>query len=126
MKLAKEKKAVILFTSHVIIVAAPDGRTGVLDGMSPGLASGGTGDLLAGFCAAIAGRLRSVEKRTGSAFDGYTAALTAAALLIAVGKSGGITGRFTDPMELAERAADLAGLAGLSSCRTGGPRSGGD
>ncbi|MDR1059442.1 MAG: bifunctional ADP-dependent NAD(P)H-hydrate dehydratase/NAD(P)H-hydrate epimerase [Treponema sp.] len=117
IKLAREKKAVIVLKSHVIIVAAPDGRIGVLDGMSPGLAAGGTGDLLAGFCAAIMGRLKSMNKRSGSDFDGYIAALTAAALLIAVGKSGEITSRFTDPMELADRAADLAGQAWLSSGR---------
>jgi NAD(P)H-hydrate epimerase len=120
MKVAKEKKAVIVLKSHVIIVAAPDGRIGVLDGMSPGLASGGTGDLLAGFCAAITGRLKSMNRRSGVEFDGYTAALTAAALLIAVGKSGGITQRFTDPMELADRAADFAGQAWLSFDRDPG------
>jgi NAD(P)H-hydrate epimerase len=125
MKLAREKQAVIVLKSHVIIVAAPDGRVGVLDGMSPGLASGGTGDLLAGFCAAVAGRLKSMDRRTGSGFDGYTAALSASALLIAVGKSEGISRRFTDPMELADRAADLAGQAWLSPHRNGEGNHGG-
>ena len=106
---AKKKKAVIIFKGHVITIAAPDGRLGVVDGMTPGLAAGGSGDLLAGFCAAIAARMVQ-ESRF---FDGYTCAAAAATLLIESSKSEGFRTRFTDPLELANRAADLAGDAWL-------------
>ena len=102
--------AVILFKSHVITIASPDGRAGVVDGMTPALATGGSGDLLAGFCAAIAARMVS----EGRGVDAYTCAAAAAALLIASARSEGFKTRFTDPLELAGKAADLAGNAWLS------------
>ena len=108
-KLAAERNAVLLFKGHVTTIVAPDGRIGVLDGMKPVLASGGSGDLLAGFCAAIAARM--VQE---GCFDGYTCAAAAAALLIESGNHERFNHRFTDPMELANRAADLAGEQWLS------------
>jgi NAD(P)H-hydrate epimerase len=116
-KLAQEKQAVILFKGHVLFIACQDGRFGVVDGMVPVLAAGGTGDLLAGFCAAIAARM----KRSAH-FDGYACALAAATLLIETGRS--IGNRFIDPVDLAEKAAAIAGAAWLSSvcnpaCSTG-------
>ncbi|MDR0496028.1 MAG: bifunctional ADP-dependent NAD(P)H-hydrate dehydratase/NAD(P)H-hydrate epimerase [Treponema sp.] len=108
LKYAKERKMTILFKAHVITIAAPDGRLGVVDGMSPGLAAGGSGDLLAGFCAAIAARM-ALENR----YDPYNCAVAATALLIASGKEH--KARFTDPLELADKAADLAGAAWLGS-----------
>ncbi|MDR0721352.1 MAG: bifunctional ADP-dependent NAD(P)H-hydrate dehydratase/NAD(P)H-hydrate epimerase [Treponema sp.] len=107
-KLAQEKQAVILFKGHVLFVACQDGRLGVVDGMVPVLATGGAGDLLAGFCAAIAARMKR-----NSCFDGYTCALAAATLLIETGRSLG--NRFMDPLGLAEKAAAIAGAAWLSS-----------
>ncbi|MDR2797916.1 MAG: hypothetical protein LBB80_06200 [Treponema sp.] len=107
-KLAQEKQAVILFKGHVLFIACQDGRLGVVDGMVPVLATGGAGDLLAGFCAAIAARMKR-----NSCFDGYTCALAAAALLIETGRS--IGNRFIDPVGLAEKAAAIAGAAWLSS-----------
>ena len=109
LKYARERNAVILFKGHVITIAAPDGRLGVVDGMTPGLAAGGSGDLLAGFCAAIAARML----KEGRVFDGYTCAAAGAALLIASGRSDKLKARFTDPLELADAAADLAGDAWL-------------
>jgi NAD(P)H-hydrate epimerase len=106
LQYSRERNAVILFKGHVMTIAAPDGRLGVVDGMCPGLAAGGSGDLLAGFCVAIAARMA----RQGQGFDAYTCATAAAALLIA---SAGSELRFTDPLELADRAADLAGEAWL-------------
>ncbi|MCL2069545.1 MAG: bifunctional ADP-dependent NAD(P)H-hydrate dehydratase/NAD(P)H-hydrate epimerase [Treponema sp.] len=99
---SRELNATILFKGHVIIIAAPDGRLGVLDGMKAVLAAGGSGDLLAGFCAAIAARMNRL-----GAFDPYNCAAMAAGLLIAVGNLS--AGRFSDPMELADCAAELAG-----------------
>jgi NAD(P)H-hydrate epimerase len=107
-KLAQEKQAVILFKGHVLFVACQDGRLGVVDGMVPVLATGGAGDLLAGFCAAIAARMRR-----NSCFDGYTCALAAATLLMETGRALG--NRFMDPLGLAEKAAAIAGAAWLSS-----------
>jgi NAD(P)H-hydrate epimerase len=109
-KLSRECNGVILFKSHVMIIASPDGRMGIVDGMAAGLAAGGSGDLLAGFCAAIAARVI----REGTAFDAYNCAAAAAALLVASGKSSEFNTRFTDPLELADKAADLAGDAWLS------------
>ncbi|MCL2271050.1 MAG: bifunctional ADP-dependent NAD(P)H-hydrate dehydratase/NAD(P)H-hydrate epimerase, partial [Treponema sp.] len=50
------KKVYILLKSHVLYAACPNGRIGVIDGMNPLIAAGGSGDVLAGFCAAIAAR----------------------------------------------------------------------
>jgi NAD(P)H-hydrate epimerase len=109
LRCAREKKAVILFKSHVLYIAAPDGRLGVIDGMAPCLAAGGTGDVLAGFCAAIAARMG----KSGEPFDGYACAAAAASLLIRAGLSPELAGRFVDPKEIADAAASLAGSVWL-------------
>ncbi|MDR0707738.1 MAG: bifunctional ADP-dependent NAD(P)H-hydrate dehydratase/NAD(P)H-hydrate epimerase [Treponema sp.] len=120
-KTAREKKAVVLFKSHVMFIAAEDGRIGVVDGMTPVLGAGGSGDLLAGLCAGIAGRVwrgasaKRMQTNAGaavgnSAFDAYTCACTAATLLIAAGKK--VRG-FADPFVLADNAAQLAADAWL-------------
>ncbi|MDR2111461.1 MAG: hypothetical protein LBP32_09170, partial [Spirochaetaceae bacterium] len=106
LKAARERRAVILFKSHVLIIACEDGRLGYLDGMAPVLAAGGSGDLLAGFCAALAAR----TARAG-VYDPYTCAAAAAALLI---KSAEKADKFIDPLELADMGAALAGAAWLS------------
>jgi NAD(P)H-hydrate epimerase len=108
LKTAAEKNAYILFKSHVIIIAAPDNRWGIVDGMSPNLATGGTGDLLAGFCAALAARMNKQ-----GCLDLYACAAAAASLLIKAAGTGKLAARFIDPIELADCAADLAGLAWL-------------
>ncbi|MDR3166798.1 MAG: bifunctional ADP-dependent NAD(P)H-hydrate dehydratase/NAD(P)H-hydrate epimerase [Treponema sp.] len=105
---ARNIGAVILLKSHVLIIAAEDGRVGIVDGMVPVLAAGGSGDLLAGFCVAIAARM----KRRG-AYDGYTCAVAAAALLVETGGAPDMAHRFIDPLDLAEKAAALAGAAWL-------------
>lgn len=109
LKLARERNAVILLKGHVITIAAPNGRLGVVDGMKGALASGGTGDLLAGFCAAIAARM----VQEGNSFDAFTCAAAAATLLIASASSERLKQRFYDPIELACEAANLAGEAWL-------------
>ncbi|MDR1858995.1 MAG: hypothetical protein LBQ69_05945 [Treponema sp.] len=116
-RIAKEKNAVLLFKSHVLYAAAPDGRIGVIDGMNPALAAGGSGDVLAGFCAAIAGRLRAGGVQ-GQGGDTWHCACAAAALLVRAAKE--IAGRFADPAELADAAADIAGAAWLPPAFTGG------
>jgi NAD(P)H-hydrate epimerase len=110
LKLSREYNAVIIFKNHVIHIAAPDGRLGIIDGMAANLASGGSGDLLAGICAAIAARM----VRDDRGFDAYNCAAAAASLLIACAKADDIKRRFTDPLELASKAADLAGEAWLN------------
>jgi NAD(P)H-hydrate epimerase len=122
LRYAAEKNAVILFKGHVLYIAAPDGRLGIIDGMAPCLAAGGSGDILAGFCAAIAARMR----RSGDAFDGYACAAAAAALLIQAARSPELAGRFADPVEVADKAASLAGTAWLPAVKPqeGGPRHG--
>jgi ADP-dependent NAD(P)H-hydrate dehydratase / NAD(P)H-hydrate epimerase len=55
---ARRLDAVIVLKGHVSIVAEPSGRTHVLDGCNPALATGGSGDVLAGLVAAgLAGGL---------------------------------------------------------------------
>jgi NAD(P)H-hydrate epimerase len=105
---ARKIGAVILFKSQVLIIAGEDGRLGIVDGMAPVLAAGGSGDLLAGFCAAVAARM----KKQGF-YDGFTCAAAAAALLVETGRAPDMARRFADPLELAEKAASLAGAAWL-------------
>jgi NAD(P)H-hydrate repair Nnr-like enzyme with NAD(P)H-hydrate dehydratase domain len=73
------------------------------------LATGGTGDLLAGFCAAIAARM----KRTEKGFDGFICAVAAATLLVKAARSPALKGKFVDPLEIAGEAAVLAGSVWL-------------
>jgi len=83
--------------------------------MNPALAAGGSGDVLAGFCAAIAAR---------SAADMHTCACAAASLLVqaatpaALPAAKDIGGVFFDPAELARAAAALAGSAWLPQGNT--------
>ncbi|MDR2478613.1 MAG: bifunctional ADP-dependent NAD(P)H-hydrate dehydratase/NAD(P)H-hydrate epimerase [Treponema sp.] len=105
---ARERQVYILFKSHVLYIAAPDGRIGLIDGMNPALGTGGSGDVLAGFCAAVAAR-----QRAGPGFDGYSCAAAAAALLIEAARSKSATGKFIDPAEIAAAASVTAGRAWL-------------
>jgi NAD(P)H-hydrate epimerase len=109
--LAREIRGTILFKGHVLYIAAEDGRLGILDGMRPALAAGGTGDLLAGFCTALAARTARSPNGFDDGFDGYTCAAAAASLLLAAAAQVGR--RFIDPLELADTAAALAGEAWL-------------
>jgi NAD(P)H-hydrate epimerase len=116
VELAERFNAVILFKSHVMILAEPAGssgagRIGFIDGMNPLLAAGGSGDLLAGFCAAIAARMHVLEKRDMLSFDPYKVAAAAGTLLIASAEAGGK--QFCDPLDLAKTSAALAGAAWL-------------
>ena len=112
-------KAVILLKSHVIYVASPDGRLGIIDGMNPVLATGGTGDVLAGFCSSIAARWRACVLKTGGkksgSFDAYACACAAGALLMQAADSKGIAGKFADPAEIAHAASAIAGEVWLEA-----------
>jgi NAD(P)H-hydrate epimerase len=101
-RFASEKKTHILLKGHVLYAASPDGGAGIIDGMNPALATGGTGDLLAGFCAAIAARAGIAH-----------AARAAASLLIKAAESETVAGKFIDPADLAKAAATIAGTAWL-------------
>ncbi len=106
---ARERNMVILFKSCVMIIAAPDGRLAVIDGMNPALGTGGTGDLLAGICVAIAAR----TYRAGC-FDAYTCACAAASLLIEAGNT--VVGQdcaFIDPLDLVAAVSHTAASAWL-------------
>jgi NAD(P)H-hydrate epimerase len=71
--------AVLVLKGHSTIVAGPDGRYWILDGGNPALATGGSGDVLAGLIAAgIAGGLAPLEAaRFGVSLHAYTGALGA-------------------------------------------------
>ena len=101
-------KAVILLKSHVMYTASPDGRIGIIDGMIPALATGGTGDVLAGFCSSIAARWKADGKND---FDAYACARAAGGWLIQASKT--IAGKFADPSEIARAASSIAGEAWL-------------
>jgi NAD(P)H-hydrate epimerase len=107
---AEKKKAAILLKSHLMFAVSPDGRTAIIDGMNPALAAGGSGDILAGFCAAIAARTACKKS-----FDGYECACAAASLLINAAKDKSVAGRFIDPAELLLPASRIAGGAWLSN-----------
>jgi len=133
---AAEKKAHILYKSHVLYVVSPDGRVGIIDGMNPALAAGGSGDVLAGLCAAVAARgsvdcMRRVHtggmypetntlpkqpypvRSAAGLVDMYACACAAASLLVEAARTKDIAGAFFDPAELAQAAAALAGAAWL-------------
>lgn len=67
LRLAKERGAVVVGKSHTTIVAHPDGRYAYADGMNAAMATGGSGDVLAG---AIAGLV-------AGGMDGWQAACAA-------------------------------------------------
>jgi NAD(P)H-hydrate epimerase len=111
-------KAVILLKSHVIYAASPDGRLGIIDGMNPVLATGGTGDVLAGFCSSIAARWRACvlkNRAISGAFDAFACACAAGALLMQAAESKTIAGTFADPAEIAHEASAVAGAAWLET-----------
>jgi NAD(P)H-hydrate epimerase len=127
-RIAREVNAVILFKAAVLVIAGPDGRLAVVDGMAPVLAAGGSGDLLAGLCAGITARMRALgttntalgttnaaqspRDNCTAPVDLFTSACAAAALLIAAAKAPA-SRRFADPLDLAAAAATLAGDAWL-------------
>jgi NAD(P)H-hydrate epimerase len=62
LEAARRLDAVVVLKGHVTIVAEPSGRSRVLDGCNPALATAGSGDVLAGLVAAgLAGGLPPAE-----------------------------------------------------------------
>jgi len=53
LRASSELEAVIVLKGHCSFVVSPRGRYGILDGMNPALATGGSGDVLAGICAGL-------------------------------------------------------------------------
>jgi NAD(P)H-hydrate epimerase len=125
LSLARERRALILFKSHVMFIASPGGELAVVDGMRPVLAAGGSGDLLAGFCAGIAARCRGIAgpdrgiAGPDRGADLYASALAGASLLIRAASDPRAARRFVDSLELADIAADLAGRAWLAGSSAG-------
>jgi NAD(P)H-hydrate epimerase len=113
LRTASEKKVHILFKSHAMYAVSPDGRIGIVDGMNPLLGMGGSGDVLAGFCASIASRAVNPGPRSPALLDGYSCMCAAASLLIKAAESKKISGRFTDPEAITRAAAVIAGKAWL-------------
>jgi NAD(P)H-hydrate epimerase len=111
-ELASELNAVLVFKSHVTVIAAPGpGPLAYVDGMIPALAAGGSGDLLAGFCAGLAARLGAGTENKLSTDSLFSAAVAAAALLAETGRRRKTV--FGDPLELAGLASRIAGAAWL-------------
>jgi NAD(P)H-hydrate epimerase len=112
--MARELNAVLVFKSHVTIIASPGPEPlAYVDGMIPALAAGGSGDLLAGFCAGIAARL-TARLAAGDGLSTaalFSAAVAAVSLLEETGRRRKTV--FSDPAELAGAAARIAGSAWL-------------
>ena len=51
--LAREKNAVVVLKDHITLIAAPNGRTWLLEAPNSGMAKGGSGDVLAGCIASF-------------------------------------------------------------------------
>ncbi|MDR2048833.1 MAG: bifunctional ADP-dependent NAD(P)H-hydrate dehydratase/NAD(P)H-hydrate epimerase [Treponema sp.] len=112
-ELACELNAVLVFKSHVTVIASPGpGPLTYVDGMIPALAAGGSGDLLAGFCAGLAARLCAGAEDGRPADSLFAAAVAAAALLMETGRRRKAV--FSDPAELAGLASRIAGSAWLN------------
>ncbi len=112
LETARSKNLHILFKSHVLFAAAPDGRISVIDGMLPVLGTGGSGDLLSGLCAGLAGRMKKEMARD---FDFHYCSVLAACLLVEAGKQTAALRGFPDPLDMADTAARIAGEAWLGT-----------
>jgi NAD(P)H-hydrate epimerase len=53
LRASAELETVIVLKGHCSFVVSPKGRYGILDGMNPAMATGGSGDVLAGICAGL-------------------------------------------------------------------------
>ncbi|MDR2144810.1 MAG: bifunctional ADP-dependent NAD(P)H-hydrate dehydratase/NAD(P)H-hydrate epimerase [Treponema sp.] len=112
-ELACKLNAVLVFKSHVTILASPGpGSLAYVDGMIPALAAGGSGDLLAGFCAGLAARLCAGAENRLSTDSLFSAAVAAVALLMETGRRRKAV--FSDPAELAGLSSRIAGSAWLA------------
>ena len=110
LDIAQKKNVHILFKSHVMFVVSPGGQVTVVDGMTPALGAGGSGDLLAGLCAGIIARMK---KQTPGGCPIHDGAAAAASLLVEAGKRTASAKGFFDPACMADTAAKLAGDAWL-------------
>lgn len=118
LQAAAAARAVVVLKGHVVRIASFDGRLAYVDGMAPALASGGTGDVLAGLAAGIAARTIRAEREGGPTFDPFSAAAAAAALLMEAGRRAGAALGFCSAEDVAREAAAAAGSRWLP----GGPR----
>ena len=73
---ARETAAVVVLKGDDTLVAAPDGRVAVSPGGAPGLATAGTGDVLAGVCGAL----------LATGLEPFTAAVVAVRLHLRAGR----------------------------------------
>jgi hydroxyethylthiazole kinase-like uncharacterized protein yjeF len=96
--------AVVVAKSHVTVVATPDGTTYVYDGMNPVLATGGSGDVLAGVVAALLCRVTPVDAAIGAVLLHGAAGESA--------KERGIVLAEELPAFIASRAAEQFGASG--------------
>jgi hydroxyethylthiazole kinase-like uncharacterized protein yjeF len=62
LRASAELEAVIVLKGHCSFVAGPRGSYGILDGMNPAMATGGSGDVLAGICAGLLACGNSTEE----------------------------------------------------------------
>jgi NAD(P)H-hydrate epimerase len=118
IRAARERNAVIILKGHVSRIAAPDGRLSYIDGLLPVLASGGTGDVLAGLVVGLGARAKKTAHFNGvpitESFDPFSVAVAAVALLVEAGKAAQEEVGFCDAVEFARMAGRIAGATWLS------------
>jgi len=117
LRAAQEMNAVIILKGHVSRIAAPDGRLCYIDGVCPVLATGGTGDVLAGLVAGLVARAKKTAECNcvldKEGFDPFPAAVATVALLLEAGKEAQQAVGFCDAAEFARMAGKIAGAAWL-------------
>ncbi|OHE69257.1 MAG: hypothetical protein A2001_13750 [Treponema sp. GWC1_61_84] len=116
---AAEANAVFVLKGEVTLIAGPDGRTVVVDGLVPALAAGGSGDVLAGLIAALAARTVRLEAETGRPFDPLAVAAVGAALLTEAGRAVAASIGFSDAEDLCAAAGRIAAGAWLPGADRG-------
>ncbi len=104
LEVSRRFDAVVVLKASASWIVHPDGRAAVFDGRCPALATGGSGDVLAG---ALAGLLA----RGGSPFE------AACAAVLAHGMAGRVLARDTGFFDALELTVPLASLLYAQDCR---------
>jgi hydroxyethylthiazole kinase-like uncharacterized protein yjeF len=110
--LARETAAVVILKGHRTVIAGPDGRAAVNPTGNPGMATGGTGDVLSGVVGALVARLEAWKAATAAAFVHGRAGDLAAE---AIGQAGLLAGDLSGALPEAIESVRAGG--GASSSR---------
>lgn len=111
LHVASRYAAVVIFKTHVTWIASPDGRLAIWDGLEAGLATAGSGDVLAGLAGAFLAR-HALSVSSVGIDEAFKAAC--AAVIV-----HGLAGRQARQNSGWFTAADLVGEAALLTSRPG-------